>query len=214
MPCTMTGSIDGDRAWVAESRAADLAAQMTTTTQVACEALSRIEAIGLLGKLSPQAQQWHRDHRCIDEAQIAPRPDPVRPISDYNRARLRSWADDQGHVDVVALDDRLNATEAKLVEAYAAASLHQDCAIANAQAHDEMRRERDNERAMRKRAHDALVALVAPNGDAMTARAELAKLVGNHLHDSSTAAPYSRALTIGDDIAERILAAGYRKAVP
>lgn len=73
MPCTYTGSIEGDRAYSAEMNANRLSNQLEITTRLLCFVTHRFEKInpsvykGLL-KENKELQDWVTEHEAVDAA--------------------------------------------------------------------------------------------------------------------------------------------------
>lgn len=82
MPCTVTGSFEGD-ARLAESEAN---ARATRATQVACDAMRALKKAGLLHTVSDHSLEWFEEHEKIDRARIE------REREQVERFRLRNEA--------------------------------------------------------------------------------------------------------------------------
>ncbi len=61
MPCTMTGSLEGDRALFYQEESERL-------TRIACEMAQWLEASGDLGKCSTETRKWWKEHKAWDAA--------------------------------------------------------------------------------------------------------------------------------------------------
>jgi hypothetical protein len=71
MPCTYTGSLEGDRALAAEEEADKLADIITTLTQMLCSVCRAVEEIGREDIFDPLVEGWWQDHQLVDEKAAA-----------------------------------------------------------------------------------------------------------------------------------------------
>jgi hypothetical protein len=70
MPCTMTGSIEGDRALAHTNTVTELA-------QLLCEATRVLKKTGHLNKCSDKLKKWHAEHVKIDEVNYKQKKEEV-----------------------------------------------------------------------------------------------------------------------------------------
>lgn len=68
MPCTYTGSLEGDRALDAQEYAEELEASRDEMTALACAAFQVLEKQGLLGEMTFHQRKWWRSHKAADAA--------------------------------------------------------------------------------------------------------------------------------------------------
>ncbi len=66
MPCTYTGSIEGDRALAAEQLEDALTEELDEMTALACAAFTQLEKYVGLGLMTPEQQDWWRRHKEAD----------------------------------------------------------------------------------------------------------------------------------------------------
>ena len=71
MPCTYTGSLEGDRALAAQKNADHLAKQITNLTQLLCKTLTIVEAHDGLEYLPKDVNKWWSAHKKIDARRLA-----------------------------------------------------------------------------------------------------------------------------------------------
>jgi hypothetical protein len=63
MPCTYTGSLDGDRIMGLEEALDEM-------TELACSAFAVLEKQGLLGEMTFSQRKWWRVHKAADAARL------------------------------------------------------------------------------------------------------------------------------------------------
>ena len=71
MPCTFTGSLEGDRALAYQEHADDLAKQITKLTQLLCKTLTIVEAHDGLEYLPKDVNKWWVSHKKVDARRLA-----------------------------------------------------------------------------------------------------------------------------------------------
>jgi hypothetical protein len=73
MPCTLTGSLEGDRAYLAEENRKELEKKVSELNNLLCTACQLLEAAGV--KLTDHARlygdlgEWWKEHQKVDEKQ-------------------------------------------------------------------------------------------------------------------------------------------------
>lgn len=70
MPCTYTGSIEGDRALVAEESIRALKESRDEMTALACRAFRALEKHNALSELSHEDNEWWLDHKLKDNQRL------------------------------------------------------------------------------------------------------------------------------------------------
>lgn len=66
MPCTYTGSLEGDRAMAAEKRMDALVEARDEMTALACAAFQVLEQAGMLFRMTPEQRAWWERHKEAD----------------------------------------------------------------------------------------------------------------------------------------------------
>jgi hypothetical protein len=82
MPCTITGTFEGD----ARLEASEANQDATRATQVACEALRLLKQRGLLHEVTDDSLAWFQYHEAVDRRRIEADREAIR------RDNLRSAA--------------------------------------------------------------------------------------------------------------------------
>lgn len=65
MPCTYTGSLEGDRIMSLEEGLGKASTALTATTQAACE-MAKLLTPAQFAKLSSNTKKWIEDHKKVD----------------------------------------------------------------------------------------------------------------------------------------------------
>jgi hypothetical protein len=66
MPCTYTGSLEGDARLAASEALAKKTSTLTKVTQMLCATCTKAEKAGRLDLLSPKTQVWWKKHKKQD----------------------------------------------------------------------------------------------------------------------------------------------------
>lgn len=66
MPCTYTGSLDGDRIMGLEQANASARKALDEMTALACAAFTVLDSEGLLDKMTARQVRWWADHKAAD----------------------------------------------------------------------------------------------------------------------------------------------------
>ncbi len=88
MPCTMTGSIEGDRAWSAEVSAERAQAEITKLTQLLCSLCKTVEDDTCVD-IPDEVEKWWRAHQEVDrKARLKRKAEILAKLTPEERAIL------------------------------------------------------------------------------------------------------------------------------